>query len=635
MGAIRVLRRLAEMIDTIVSGPADGDVLAFSASTGKWANAHRLQRSASYVFAASDSPVLAKACADETLPASGAQARINAVIAAMGSLGGVILFLVGSYNTAATVSAAHSWVKLVGESRPMWGSFQAANGYYGGAGAVGTACAKIQASAGGFPLITIPAVSGPVGADNRHRGVEIANLYIVGNAYDNKGIEVGGFGSETDCVVIRDNFFHLCQTAISGVVDAVRVVDNDIQDCYHGINLFSWYGTIDGNLVADCDGTGIWVHSRGAANQINFNRVVRVRGDGIVSVQQNSLTGNIVDEACGVCLWIQPDGNPNCCTSVTGGTISIGTATTESLDGVGLRVGTGAADVAKGCSIGGVTFLGHGAVTRHAIDLRFAEQCTLTGCPVLNWSVGGYSILPGYNNTRTGNGGAELVVTIAGAVMATATKPPLFHYDATQIPGAADGAALPAGTFPSLQGGANATAAGTAIPTYRSAGINGHPAVEFDGTTDGMDLSLSGTKARLQLFAVVQRTAATASVGTFVSNANGPFVGFDAANEVAVWTGNATPVQPVQAVASTSPHVYEALCNHGATPDGRIGVDGVNVDANTSTLAYASLKLGYSANGERLNGKVGEIVGAEEIYSDADRARARAALGVKWGIATS
>jgi hypothetical protein len=150
-----------------------------------------------------------------------------------------------------------------------------------------------------------------------------------------------------------------------------------------------------------------------------------------------------------------------------------------------------------------------------------------------------------------------------------------------------------------------------------------------------MDVTLSGTKSKLQLFAVVQRTAATASVGTFVANASGPFVGFDAANEVAIWTGSATPVQPVQTATSTSPHIYEALCNDGGTPDGRIGVDGTNVDANTSTLSYSTLKVGYSAGGERLNGKVGELIGSEEIYSDADRARARAALGAKWGITTA
>jgi hypothetical protein len=136
-----------------------------------------------------------------------------------GILLGGVMFQVGSYGTSATVSVVHSKVTLFGANRPMWGSFQAANGWYGGAGAVGTECAKIPGKrrAAHMRFSLMPAITGPVGADNRHRGVEIFNLYVVGDAYNNKGIDIGGFGSETDCVTIRDNFFHLCQTAINGV----------------------------------------------------------------------------------------------------------------------------------------------------------------------------------------------------------------------------------------------------------------------------------------------------------------------------------------------------------------------------------------------------------------------------------
>jgi len=61
---------------------------------------------------------------------------------------------------------------------------------------------------------------------------------------------------------------------------------------------------------------------------------------------------------------------------------------------------------------------------------------------------------------------------------------PVGHFDATEL-SLSDGSSV--STWPDESSEGNDLSAGT-TPTYRSSGINGHPAVEFDGTNDFLDV---------------------------------------------------------------------------------------------------------------------------------------------------
>jgi hypothetical protein len=67
--------------------------------------------------------------------------------------------------------------------------------------------------------------------------------------------------------------------------------------------------------------------------------------------------------------------------------------------------------------------------------------------------------------------------------------------------------------------GKDATASGTARPTYQSSGINGMPAISFNGTTNRMTGSQVLTTAPATVFAVVQFSV-TQEIGSIFQQTN-------------------------------------------------------------------------------------------------------------------
>jgi hypothetical protein len=85
-------------------------------------------------------------------------------------------------------------------------------------------------------------------------------------------------------------------------------------------------------------------------------------------------------------------------------------------------------------------------------------------------------------------------------------KPPVLGYaawwDATQIPGAVNGAAVPVWPDASTNGHDLAQPTGANQPTYQAAGVNGHPAVNFPNTA-GQFMKTAANFTQAQPFTTV------------------------------------------------------------------------------------------------------------------------------------
>lgn len=173
-----------------------------------------------------------------TLPASAGPAQCTVVLQP------------GVYNVSASVVIDTDDVTLTGEGHCMWGGY---NGPWSGTGsptgAIGTGCSQLKATTTGFPLVEIAhsnAAGTAAGDTNRHRGIKISQLYLVGSSYGNHGVVTignggtcntsytyGGYtitGCPDDNVEISDNVIQRTDLGIGVALDAPNIHGNSIQD---------------------------------------------------------------------------------------------------------------------------------------------------------------------------------------------------------------------------------------------------------------------------------------------------------------------------------------------------------------------------------------------------------------------
>lgn len=246
-------------------------------------------RTVTFVVAASNSTN--KSQADYICTGTNDDVTINAALAALPSFGqagaraGKVLLRAGTYNIGASIVIDGDYTTLEGENFPMWGGYNHAwTGTGSPSGSIGVGPAKIQASATGFDLISfqnnnIPAGTGSNASDqNRHRGMCVRNLYLVGNGYTAQGISTT-YGA----------------TPLAGGSDVSLIENCMIQRCTNGINVGQDSWTFKNNNIQDNSGAGIVVS--GTNGFIIDNLIYDIGGIGIQSFVGNLLVqGNRIGD---------------------------------------------------------------------------------------------------------------------------------------------------------------------------------------------------------------------------------------------------------------------------------------------------------------------------------------------------
>lgn len=212
-------------------------------------------------------------------------------------------------------------------------------------------------------------------------------------------------------------------------------------------------------------------------------------------------------------------------------------------------------------------------------------------------------------------------------------------WDAQTI-SAADGSAVSSWNDLSGHGRHMVQATSGAQPVYRSAGINGHPAVQFDGTDDILAAAISGTSlvgSAWTVYLVGHDTRATATASKFFID------GFTTAslrlalsrsstNTFVMQRGTAMASPPA---ADANPHRFKAVYNvasssltidNGAPTNGTVGA--------TSTEPFTRFTLGGRGDlANFLQGFIGSACIVQGTVSPADDAAMTTYLQGRWGVA--
>ena len=222
---------------------------------------------------------------------------------------------------------------------------------------------------------------------------------------------------------------------------------------------------------------------------------------------------------------------------------------------------------------------------------------------------------------------------LATARRRTVTAPPADATFPTEVTGlvnrwradsiaAANGSAV--ASWAALTGGVALTAAGTAQPTYITAGINGKPVVRFDGTTDRLDATVTDRMQPVSVM-VVAKLASTAVSG-MLYNAEGVELYAEGGRWIG-WGGAA--LDGGAATTSASTIIFVA---NGASS--AVNVNGTQVAGNAGSTGHnAPINVGdYSQGGYRLGGDIAEIAVYSRALTASDITALRAYTVAQYGV---
>ena len=227
--------------------------------------------------------------------------------------------------------------------------------------------------------------------------------------------------------------------------------------------------------------------------------------------------------------------------------------------------------------------------------------------------------------------------TNTGTLPAPPTPPAgyLGWWDASQITGVADGAALATWNDLSVQGHTLSQATGAAQPTfYKTTGaklVNGLPAVWFDGTDDLMNTAIAGWTITQPFTVAVVVQMATSSVMPWAggNGATFPYLYNDVANKAELNAGGAN--QEVGPVLGTGLHALVSVLNAAASS--------VNIDGTIYTVAATPGGSGwtngfavgaYTGGAFFVNGPICEVLVYGSALTPTVQATLYSYLHTKW-----
>lgn len=333
---------------------------------------------------------------------------------------GKVVLLHGTFNLGATVILDCDFCTLEGENAAMWGGYNHSwTSTASPAGSIGTGEAQLIATATGFPVITlansnVPSGNGIGGNDqNRHRGVAIRNLYLVGDAYNADCIDTvygATVSGGDDFSVIEGNQLQRCLNGINIQMDSVIIRANSIQDvAAKGIELSGTNGTIEENLIWDLGGDamltttncliqnntmgdiggGRGMEIEAGTTVISGNRIVNMNGVAIWLFQSNIvITDNyfqLISNSSATAVYTNNFNN-----NVISDNLIIQTGASNT--NAAIAFGTGTGNIVEGNVIGGGWNNNNGTITGSALtqnvlanntgapDLQGGSIFTTTGC---------------------------------------------------------------------------------------------------------------------------------------------------------------------------------------------------------------------------------------------------------------
>jgi len=200
------------------------------------------------------------------------------------------------------------------------------------------------------------------------------------------------------------------------------------------------------------------------------------------------------------------------------------------------------------------------------------------------------------------------------------------HFDATELSGFNDGNTV--STWPDEANGHDATSSGA--PVYRASGINGNPAVEFDGTNDSYDAPVGVTSQPYTFISCVQ-TPGGSGIDAIVGTRSSPLTILEidhdksdfqfSAGALVRGSSNTTTVNVVSArFDGSNSAIREDGTETGAGNAGLNDIDALNIGVS----AVRSSRL--------WNGRIGLVEMHDVALSDSELAVREATIANQWGL---
>jgi hypothetical protein len=219
--------------------------------------------------------------------------------------------------------------------------------------------------------------------------------------------------------------------------------------------------------------------------------------------------------------------------------------------------------------------------------------------------------------------------------------PNLFAWFDAANTGGSDGAALPQWNDLSPSGGHHAKqATAGSQPTFRAAGLNAHPAVEFDGTADflSMDAFTASVGEVWTIYMVGQSTPATLTGGSDFfyggigsSGGTGNTATYRTTGSLSSITRGNTLAGPA---LDNGVHRIRSVFNGNSSS---ITIDNGTPTVGSTTVAGVEIiKFILGARGDGLNwlaGLLGEVLFVKGTVTTENDAKIAAYLQAKWGVA--
>ncbi|HEY3987929.1 MAG TPA: right-handed parallel beta-helix repeat-containing protein [Acidobacteriaceae bacterium] len=614
------------------------------AATKQYVDAHSTQavESDTVILAASNSPQ--KAQANVVCSGTADQTCINNAIAtycpnaSAGVTGCKITLLDGVYNISAPIVIDSDDVTLTGTHHCMWGGWNHSwVSTSSPAGAIGTGCAQIRASATGYDIIDL-ANTTPAGTGSdtyRHRGIHIHWLYLVGDGYTGYGINLGGMA---DFCSITDNVIQRVATGIGVTLDSPTIADNSLQDI-SGDALDIGQNTVlaraSGNLIFDIGRYGI--ANEGYSTVIEGNRIGDTANTGVFnSGRSATITANVFGPIVGSAIYLQYSSN------------SVVSANTIDYCDINMGFYTKLPDtsdaIAADSNTSGLAVTGNTLCTLpveggYAINVAAASNAAVSGNSITGfWNGGAGSISLG----TAANAGNAAQTPALNPIVAASSVALSGRYVASSITGVASGSAIT--SWPDSSGlGRNLSILSGSGPKYEATSlVHSGPAVRFNGTNDALGnltfMTAAGTSAKTA-FAVFSLSTTAAARGQNVSVFNG-YSSFNAGfinaggNTVCMFTSGVGCATQTAGATSTT-YVVEWVWNGTSS---RIAVNGASTSFSEGASGWLSgLVIGANASytSEFFPGDIAEIDGYTGAASTTDAAAIGAALCSAYGVTCS
>jgi hypothetical protein len=178
--------------------------------------------------------------------------------------------------------------------------------------------------------------------------------------------------------------------------------------------------------------------------------------------------------------------------------------------------------------------------------------------------------------------------------------------------------------------GKDATASGTARPTYQSSGINGMPAISFNGTTNRMTGSAVLTARPATIFAVVNFSVSQ-NIGAIFQQTN--FIlyrGFNGGASTEFRLFNGTDLTSSNTIPNNTPVLLEAIANGASSTLFSNGVQRASGNAGTSAISDGYELASFSGSPRTI--VIAEIIVYNTNLGASDRQLVEDYLNTKYSI---